>query len=461
MQKQNQLSWFKRPKLDHIKKHRPKGNALALLDYLCANMRVVDGIHVVPPLTITVKQHQYVNTRRRLAEKLGITKGMFDRAISCLTKNNLIFTQEITIGNKKLATIFSVNFDKKSEATRHTDFVLKIDLVKKKVKPHGKKVKPHGKKSEATRHEGDNKSCAQVTKLTEKGSKNGDIEHKISKTDTVATQPKNELSTAKKGGEKGGLKIKSEATLEKKCSHHSKVSKLTKKNKEELSYCYMMGLNENFLEKSLLKKEESEVNVYNRISWGDETLRKEFKKFLQDYAKAYPFKMGDQGYIEKIFNSPNITKKYKIQNLLFWRGYMLSNPDAKYAKNFKTLIDSEWTPEGVEAGYKFYRKTTKISEFSHSAMEEIQKEKDELDYQEEQYNNGVKYWDYLKSNNPSEARIIENKALKLAGGCAGALQQKFSNSSAIKPSDRRLILGCVLTILEKDPSHHTKIKEMS
>ena len=311
MQKQNQLSWFKRPKLDHIKKHRPKGNALALLDYLCANMRVVDGIHVVPPLTITVKQHQYVNTRRRLAEKLGITKGMFDRAISCLTKNNLIFTQEITIGNKKLATIFSVNFDKKSEATRH---------------------------------EGDNKSCAQVTKLTEKGSKNGDIEHKISKTDTVATQPKNELSTAKKGGEKGGLKIKSEATREKKCSHHSKVSKLTKKNKEELSYCYMMGLNENFLEKSLLKKEESEVNVYNRISWGDETLRKEFKKFLQDYAKAYPFKMGDQGYIEKIFNSPNITKKYKIQNLLFWRGYMLSNPDAKYAKNFKTLIDSEWTP---------------------------------------------------------------------------------------------------------------------
>ena len=109
---------------------------MALLDYLCANMRVVDGIHVVPPLTITVKQHQYVNTRRRLAEKLGITKGMFDRAISCLTKNNLIFTQEITIGNKKLATIFSVNFDKKSEATRHTDFVLKIDLVKKKVKPH-------------------------------------------------------------------------------------------------------------------------------------------------------------------------------------------------------------------------------------------------------------------------------------------------------------------------------------
>ena len=428
MQQQNQLSWFKRPKLDHIKKHRPKGNALALLDYLCANMRVVDGIHVVPPLTITVKQHQYVNTRRRLAEKLGITKGMFDRAISCLTKNNLIFTQEITIGNKKLATIFSVNFDKKSEATRH---------------------------------EGDNKSCAQVTKLTEKGSKNGDIEHKISKTDTVATQPKNELSTAKKGGEKGGLKIKSEATREKKCSHHSKVSKLTKKNKEELSYCYMMGLNENFLEKSLLKKEESEVNVYNRISWGDETLRKEFKKFLQDYAKADPFKLGDQGYIEKIFNSPNITKKYKIQNLLFWRGYMLSNPDAKYAKNFKTLIDSEWTPEGVEAGYKFYRKTTKISEFSHSAMEEIQKEKDELDYQEEQYNNGVKYWDYLKSNNPSEARIIENKALKLAGGCAGALQQKFSNSSAIKPSDRRLILGCVLTILEKDPSHHTKIKEMS
>ena len=221
----------------------------------------------------------------------------------------------------------------------------------------------------------------------------------------------------------------------------------------------MLGINENFLEKSI--KKEDEVNVYNRISWGDETLRKEFKKFLQDYAKAYPFKMGDQAYIEKIFNSPNITKKYKIQNLLFWRGYMLSNPDAKYAKNFKTLIDSEWTPEGVEAGYKFYRKTTKKSEFANSAMAQIQKEKDELDYQETQYRNGVKYWDHLKSSNPSEARIIENKALKLAGGCAGTLQQKFSNSSPIKPSDRNLILGCVLTILEQDPKHHSKIKEMS
>ena len=460
MQNQNQLSWFKRPKLDHIKKHRPKGNALAVLDYLCANMRVVDGIHVVPPLTITVKQHQYVNTRRRLADKLGITKSMFDRAISCLAKNNLIFTQEITIGNKKLATIFSVNFDKKSEATRHTDFVLKIDLVKKKVKPHGKKVKPHGKKSEATRHEADNQNYAQVSNSTEKVSKNVEIKHDINKKDTVVSGQKNELSTVKKGGEKGGLKIKSEATREKKRSHHSKESKLSKKNKEELSYCYMLGINENFLEKSI-KKEESEVNVYNRISWGDETLRKEFKKFLKDYAKAYPYKISDKSYYEKIFNSPNITQKYKIQNLLFWRGYMLSKPDAKYAKNFKTLIETEVTPEGVEAGYKFYRKTTKKSEFANSAMAQIQKEKDELDYQETQYRNGVKYWDHLKSSNPSEARIIENKALKLAGGCAGALQQKFSNSSAIKPSDRKLILGCVLTILEQDPKHHSKIKEMS
>ena len=433
---------------------------MVVLDFLCSNMRLKDGTLSVPPLTITVKQHQYVNTRRRLAKKLGITKGMIDRAISCLTKNNLIFTQEITIGNKKLATIFSVNFDKKSEAIRHTDFVLKIDLVKNKVKPHGKNMKPHGKKSEATRHKGDNKSCAQVTNLTDKVSKNGDIEHEISKFDTVATQPKNELSTAKKGGEKEGLKIKSEAIRAKKRSHHSNVSKLTKKNKEEeLSLCYMMGLNENFLEKSI--KKEYEVNIYNRISWGDETLKKEFKKFMQDYAQAYPFKISDKSYYEKIFNSPNITKKYKIQNLLFWRGYLLSNPDAKYAKNFKTLIDSEWTPEGVEAGYKFYRKTTKKSDFANSAMAQIKKEKDELDYQEAQYNSGVKYWDHLKSSNPSEARIIENKALKLAGGCAGALQQKFSNSNAIKPSDRNLILGCVLTILEQDPTHHLKIKEIS
>tara|TARA_R110002110_G_scaffold41050_3_gene130794 strand:+ start:1021 stop:1680 length:660 start_codon:yes stop_codon:yes gene_type:complete len=113
-------------------KHKPKGNALMILHYLCERMRLEDGQFELPPVTVRVLQHEFCGSLKRICTELKITYNSGRKATKTLSKNNLIEMETIMVNKKTLGTLFKINVNKKKEHPKNTDFVLKIEYKRKK-----------------------------------------------------------------------------------------------------------------------------------------------------------------------------------------------------------------------------------------------------------------------------------------------------------------------------------------
>ena len=205
---------------------------------------------------------------------------------------------------------------------------------------------------------------------------------------------------------------------------------------------------------------------YKKLRWTNERLNEELIKWLEEYMEKFPFRVRDKKeteYYRKIFNHPNAHKKYGLERLLSWRGYIENNPP-KTPYFLAYLIDKIEPGEyQIEAGYRHYfpKDTVKQSqktEFQQPAMEAIRKQRSEEEKEREKMDAQVEYWEKLQKSSPVEADEIRKKAIAQANQSLAALRQKFSAGYGMRPQDEKFVTGCILAILEKHPEHAKKME---
>ena len=193
---------------------------------------------------------------------------------------------------------------------------------------------------------------------------------------------------------------------------------------------------------------------YKNISWDVPTYHKHLNTFLEEYMEKFPFRVRDENeaeYYRKIFRSKNVHKKYPVEKLFFWRGYIENNPPKTPYFLFYLLDKIKPTEQQIKAGYMYYAKKEKKvnTEFNHSTMDKILSDKKEKTEEEEKTNKQMAYWEQLQKNNPEEAEIISNKAKRMAYGSSAALKQNFAVGGPNTKINKALYNGCILAILEQ------------